>query len=57
MHFDTGVIIAQIYVNDIVFGSTSPSKVQEFVNPMREEFEMRIVGELNFFLRFAGETN
>ena len=49
MHFDTGVIIAQIYVDDIVFHSTSPSKVQEFVNQMREEFEMNIVGELNFF--------
>ena len=31
-HFDTGVIIAQIYVDDILFGSTSSSKVQEFVN-------------------------
>ena len=41
MHFDT---------DDIVFGSTSPSKVQEFVNQMKEEFEMSIVGELNFFL-------
>ena len=50
MHFDTGVIIAQIYVDDIVFGSTSPSKVQEFVNQMREEFEMSMVSELNFFL-------
>ena len=25
IHFDTDIIIAQIYVNDIVFGSTSPS--------------------------------
>ena len=24
MHFDTGIIIAQIYVANIVFGSTSP---------------------------------
>ena len=52
MHFDTGIIIAQIYVHDIIFGSTSPSKVQEFVNQMREEFEMSMVGELNFFLGF-----
>ena len=33
-----------------MFGSTSPSKVQEFVNQIREEFEMSMVGELNFFL-------
>ena len=29
MHFDTGIIIAQIYVDDIVFGSTSHSKVHQ----------------------------
>ena len=34
----------------LFFGSTSPSKVQEFVNHMRQEFEMSMVGELNFFL-------
>ena len=33
-----------------MFGSTSPSKVKEFVNQMRDEFEMSMVGELNFFL-------
>ena len=49
-HFDTGIILAQIYVDDIVFGSTSPSKVQRFVNQMREELEMSMAGELNFFL-------
>ena len=50
MHFGTDIIIAQINVDDIVFGSTLPSKVQEFVNQIREEFEMSIVGELNFCL-------
>ena len=50
MHFNNGIIITQIYVDDIVFGSTSPSKVQEFVYQMRDEFEMSMVGELNFFL-------
>ena len=37
VHFDTSIIITQIYIDDIVFGSTSPSKV-EFVNQIREEF-------------------
>ena len=50
MHFHTSVIIAQIYVDDIVFRSTSPSKVHEFFNQMKDEFEMRMVGDLNFFL-------
>ena len=50
MHLDIGITVAQIYVDDIMFGSTSPSKVQESVNQMREEFEMSMVGELNFFL-------
>ena len=49
-HFKTDIIIAQIYVDDIVFSSTSPSKAYEFVNQMREEFEMSMVGELNVFL-------
>ena len=49
-HFDTSIIISQIYFDDIVFGSTSPSKVHEFVNQMREEFEMSMVSKLKFFL-------
>ena len=48
MHFNTDIIFTQIYIDDIVFSSTSSSKVQEF--QMREEFDMSMVGELNFFL-------
>ncbi|KAI9190951.1 hypothetical protein LWI28_001272 [Acer negundo] len=44
------LFIAQIYVDDIVFGSTNQSKVQQFVNVMSHEFEMSMVGELNYFL-------
>ena len=57
MHFDTGVIITQINVDDIVFSSTSPSKVQEFAIQMKEEFEMIMVGELNFFLGLQFKQN
>ena len=49
-HFHLGIMIAKIYVDDIIFGSTSPSKVQEFVNHIKQEFEMSMVGELNIFL-------
>ena len=35
---DENIMIAQIYVDDIVFGSTNDSLVQEFVKQMQEEF-------------------
>ena len=44
------VVIAQIYVDDIIFGSTSNSEVQIFVKQMQQEFEMSMVGELTYFL-------
>ncbi|XP_062100291.1 uncharacterized mitochondrial protein AtMg00810-like [Humulus lupulus] len=34
----------------ILFGSTSNSQVQDFVMQMKDEFEMSMVGELNYFL-------
>ncbi|XP_012850949.1 PREDICTED: uncharacterized protein LOC105970659 [Erythranthe guttata] len=44
------ILIAQIYVDDIVFGSTSQTKIEEFVKQMSSEFEMSMVGELTYFL-------
>ncbi|KAK0570992.1 hypothetical protein LWI29_009545 [Acer saccharum] len=44
------LFIAQIYVDDIVFGSTNNTKVQQFVDVMSYEFEMSLVGELSYFL-------
>ncbi|CAM8947876.1 unnamed protein product [Rhodiola kirilowii] len=43
-------IIAQIYVDDIVFGSNSQKMVEEFVARMQSEFKMSMVGEMNYFL-------
>ncbi|CAM9000579.1 unnamed protein product [Rhodiola kirilowii] len=43
-------IIAQIYVDDIVFGSNSQKMVDEFMAQMQSEFKMSMVGEMNFFL-------
>ena len=48
--FKYEIIIAQIYVDDIVFGSTSQSKLNDFVNQMKNEFEMSMAGELTYFL-------
>ncbi|KAA0038150.1 putative mitochondrial protein [Cucumis melo var. makuwa] len=42
----------QIYVEDIIFGGTSSAYVKQFVNQMKGEFEMSMVGELTFFIGF-----
>ncbi|CAJ2662564.1 unnamed protein product [Trifolium pratense] len=44
------LMIAQIYVDDIVFGGMSEEMVQHFVQQMQSEFEMSLVGELTYFL-------
>ena len=43
-------VVAQIYVNDIVFGATNDSLAQSFADEMKKMFEMRMVGELTYFL-------
>lgn len=44
------LIVAQAYVDDIVFGSSIDSFAQEFSEKMKKEIEMSMVGELNYFL-------
>ena len=44
------ILIAQVYVDDIVFGSTSETLSASFATCMAKEFEMSMVGELSFFL-------
>ncbi|KAK6150694.1 hypothetical protein DH2020_015626 [Rehmannia glutinosa] len=44
------ILIAQIYVDDIVFGASSQKLLKEFVDCMSSTFEMSMVGELNYFL-------
>ncbi|GJR11630.1 retrovirus-related pol polyprotein from transposon TNT 1-94 [Tanacetum coccineum] len=46
----SNLIIVQIYVDDIIFGSTCQDMCDEFVKIMHGEFEMSMMGELNFFL-------
>ena len=43
-------MIAQIYVDDIVFGGMSNEMLRHFVQQMQSEFEMSLVGELTYFL-------
>ena len=44
------IILVQIYVDDIIFGSTNDCFCEEFVAAMQGEFEMYIMGEVSFFL-------
>ncbi|GKC91971.1 retrovirus-related pol polyprotein from transposon TNT 1-94, partial [Tanacetum coccineum] len=47
----SNLIIVQIYVDDIIFGSTCQDICDEFAKIMHDEFEMSMMGELNFFIR------
>nr|GEV39903.1 hypothetical protein [Tanacetum cinerariifolium] len=45
------ILLVQIYVDDIVFGSTNPNLSKCFEKLMHSKFEMSMIGELKFFLR------
>jgi len=44
------LLIVQVYVDDIICGATHENLCNEFSKMMRSEFEMSMMGELNFFL-------
>jgi hypothetical protein len=46
------LFICQIYVDDIIFGSTNRSSCEEFSRIMIQKFEMSMMGELKYFLGF-----
>ncbi|GJT99564.1 retrovirus-related pol polyprotein from transposon TNT 1-94 [Tanacetum coccineum] len=47
---NSNLIIVQIYVDNIIFGSTCQDLCDDFAKIMHDEFEMCMMGELNFFL-------
>jgi hypothetical protein len=49
---DGDIFVCQIYVNDIIFGSTNQKSCEEFSNVMTQKFEMSMMGELTYFLGF-----
>jgi hypothetical protein len=49
---DKDLLICQIYVGGIIFGSTNQSFCDEFSKIMTDRFEMSMMGELKFFLGF-----
>ena len=44
------LFVLQIYVDDIIFGSTNQDFCEEFGKMMANEFEMFMIGELSYFL-------
>jgi hypothetical protein len=44
------LFVMQIYVNDIIFGSTNQEFCEEVGKMMASEFEMSMIGELRYFL-------
>jgi hypothetical protein len=46
------IFVCQIYVDDIIFGSTNQKSCEEFSRVMMHKFEMSMMGELNYFLGF-----
>nr|GEV01090.1 putative reverse transcriptase domain-containing protein [Tanacetum cinerariifolium] len=44
------ILLLQIYVDDIIFGSTNPNLSKRFEKSMHNKFEMSMMGELKFFL-------
>ena len=49
---DGDIFICQVYIDDIIFGSSNEDYCKEFGELMSKEFEMSIIGELTFFLGF-----
>jgi hypothetical protein len=46
------LFICQLYVDDIIFGSTNNDFNEQFAKLMTSEFEMSMMGEMQFFLGF-----
>nr|GEV55634.1 hypothetical protein [Tanacetum cinerariifolium] len=44
------ILLVQVYVNDIIFGSTKRSLSTKFEQLMHKRFQMSSIGELTFFL-------
>ncbi|GKA29786.1 putative ribonuclease H-like domain-containing protein, partial [Tanacetum coccineum] len=45
------ILLVQVYIDDIIFGSTKKELCTEFEKIMHKKFQMSSMGELTFFLR------
>nr|GEW26443.1 copia protein [Tanacetum cinerariifolium] len=48
--FDYDILVVQVYVDDIIFGSTNARYATLFSDQMKSRFEMSMIGEMTFFL-------
>ncbi|GJS64571.1 putative ribonuclease H-like domain-containing protein [Tanacetum coccineum] len=51
------ILLVQVYVDDIIFGSTKKSLCDEFEGLMHKRFQMSSMGELTFFLGLQVQQN
>nr|GEU76474.1 hypothetical protein [Tanacetum cinerariifolium] len=45
------ILLVQVYVDDIIFGSTNKDLCKDFEKLIKDKFQMSSMGELTFFLR------
>nr|GFA50674.1 retrovirus-related Pol polyprotein from transposon TNT 1-94 [Tanacetum cinerariifolium] len=50
IRYGDDILLVQIYVDDIIFGSTNPKYSKRFEKLMHSRFEMSLMGEMKFFL-------
>nr|GEY28060.1 retrotransposon protein, putative, unclassified [Tanacetum cinerariifolium] len=48
--FHDDIVVVQVYVDDIIFGSTHLRYIQLFSDLMKSRFEISMMGEMTFFL-------
>ncbi|GJX69044.1 retrovirus-related pol polyprotein from transposon TNT 1-94 [Tanacetum coccineum] len=50
IRYGEDILLVQIYIDDIIFGSTNPKFSKRFEKLMHSRFEMSLMGEMKFFL-------
>ncbi|GKE67307.1 copia protein [Tanacetum coccineum] len=50
VYVKSDILLVQVYVDDIIFGSTKRELCTEFEKLMHKKFQMSYIGELTFFL-------
>nr|GEV68554.1 uncharacterized mitochondrial protein AtMg00810-like [Tanacetum cinerariifolium] len=51
IRYTKDILLVQIYIDDIIFGSSNPKFSKRFEKLMHVRFEMSLIGEMKFFLR------
>ena len=50
------MLVAQIYVDDIIFGTNNQDLCEHFAKEMQSEFKTSMMGELTFFLVYKSSN-